>query len=98
MPDFNPDREGHVKHKWIVHNATQNRNFKGVKAGGKDMLFNREGRFLIDDPVVANEIRNEHPRDVTVTRMRYPDVSDRGHKYFHTVPALPWHEDKNDNN
>ncbi|MCK5430397.1 MAG: hypothetical protein KAI94_13040 [Anaerolineales bacterium] len=98
MPDYNPDREGHVKHKWIVHNATQNRNFKGVKAGDKDMLFNREGRFLISDPVVANEIRNEHPRDVTVTRMRYPDVSDRGHNYFHVCPAMPWHEDEDDNN
>ncbi len=97
MPDFNPDREGHVKHKWIVHNATQNRNFKGVKAGGKDMLFNKEGRFLINDEVVANEIRNEHPRDVTVTRMRYPDVADRGHKYFFSCPKMPWHEEKDDN-
>ena len=98
MPDWNPDREGFVKHKWIVQNATQNRNFKGVKAGDKDMLFNDEGRFLINDPVVANEIRKEHPRDVTVTRMRYPSAADRGHKYFFSCPALPWHEDKNDNN
>ena len=96
MPDFNPDREGHVKHKWIVHNATQNRNFKGVKAGGKDMLFDKEGRFLISDPVVANEIRNEHPRDVTVTRMRYPDPSDRGHKYLHVGIAMPWHKENDD--
>ncbi len=96
MPDFNSDREGHIQHKWIVHNATQNRNFKGVKAGDKDMLFNHEGRFLISDPVVANEIRNEHPRDVTVTRMRYPDVADRGHNYFFAVPEMPWKKDKDD--
>ena len=96
MPDFNPDREGHVQHKWIVQNATQNRKFEGVKAGGKDMLFDHEGRFLISDEVVANEIRNEHPRDVTVTRMRYPDVSDRGHKYFFSVGKIPWHEENDD--
>ena len=96
MPDFNPDREGHVNHKWIVHNATQNRNFKGVKAGGKDMLFDHEGRFLISDEGEANEIRTEHPRDVTVTRMRYPDVADRGHKYFFSVGKIPWHEENDD--
>ena len=96
MPDWNPDREGHVQHKWIVHNATQNRDFKGVKAGGKDMLFNHEGRFLISDEVVANEIRKEHPMDVTVTRMRYPDVADRGHKYFFAGIAMPWHKEKED--
>ncbi len=98
MPDFNPDREGHVKHKWLVQNATQNRNFKGVKAGDQDMPFNHEGRFLINDPVVANEIRNEHPRDVTVTRMRYPSEADRGHRYHFSCPAMPWHEDNNDQN
>ncbi len=98
MPDFNSDREGHVKHKWLVQNATQNRDFKGVKSGDQDMLFNHEGRFLINDPVVANEIRKEHPRDVTVTRMRYPDVSDRGHTYHFSCPAMPWHEDNNDKN
>ena len=97
-PDWNPDREGHVQHKWIVHNATQNRDFKGVKAGGKDMLFNHEGRFLISDEVVANEIRKEHPRDVTVTRMRYPDVADRGHTYFFSCPKMPWHEVEDDKN
>ncbi len=95
-PDWNPDREGQVQHKWIVQNATRNRNFQGVKAGGKDMRFDREGRFLISDEVVAGEIRKEHPRDVTVTRMRYPDVADRGHRYFFQCPKMPWHEDKND--
>ncbi len=98
MPDFNSDREGHIQHKWIVHNATQNRNFKGVKAGDKDMLFNHEGRFLISDPVIADEIRKEHPRDVTVTRMRYPHVADRGHTYFFSVGKIPWHKDEDDKN
>ncbi len=97
MPDFNSDREGHIQHKWIVQNATQNRDFEGVKAGDKDMLFDKEGRFLISDEVVAGEIRKEHPRDVTVTRMRYPDVADRGHTYFFAVPEMPWKKDKDDN-
>ena len=98
MPDWNPDKENWVNHKWIVHNATQNRNFKGVKAGDKDMLFNHEGRFLISDETVANEIRQEHPRDVTVTRMRYPGASDRGHKYFFSCPEMPWHQKDDDAN
>ncbi len=97
MPDWNPDREGHVDHKWIVHKAITNSNFKGVIAGDKEMRFNDEGRFTVSDAAVAAEIRQEHPRDVTVSRVRWDKPADRGHKYFFTCPAMPWHkEDKDD--
>ena len=92
MPDFNPDREGHRDHKWIVHNAT--RNDITVRAAEKAMPFNREGRFSVDDGGVAAEIRKKYPRAVTVTRVSDYHPSDIGHNYFHTVPAMPWHEEE----
>ena len=90
MPDWNPDRESHRDHKWIVHNATQRKDFKGVRAAGKDMLFDREGRFMVSDEVVASEIRKNYPRAATVTRVTAHHESDRGHKYFFSVPEMPW--------
>ena len=91
MPDYNPDKERHRDHKWIVHKAIQDRSFSGVVAADRQMKFNREGRFAIQDPGVAAEIRKEYPRDVTVTRVRNPHRSDRGHVYFFGQwPAMPW--------
>ena len=90
MPDFNPDREGHRKHKWIVHNAT--RRDLTIKAADKVMPFNREGRFMVSDESVANEIRQKYPRTATVSRVSAPDPSDRDHKSFFSCPAMPWHE------
>jgi hypothetical protein len=90
MPDFNPDKERHRSHKWIVHNATRNREPLPVVAADKVMKFNDEGRFSVDDEKVAAEIREEYPRDVTVTRVNASHPADRGHKYFFTVPELPW--------
>ncbi len=95
MPDFNPDKEGHRDHKWIVHKASQ-REFSGIHAAQKDMPFNREGRFSVDDENVAAEIRQKFPRDVTVTRVSTYHPSDRGHKYFFSCPALPWHKEEKD--
>ena len=97
MPDYNPDREGHRDHKWIVHKAIKdNPQFDGVEAAGKDMKFNHEGRFAINDAKVAAEIRQKYPRAATVTRVSAYHASDRGHKYFFSVPAMPWHEEKED--
>ncbi len=96
MPDWNPDREGHVDHKWIVHKAIPKHSFKGVVAGGKNMLFNDEGRFTISDAAVAAEIRQVHPRDVTVSRVRWDKPADRGHNYHFVCPAMPWHKEDKD--
>jgi hypothetical protein len=90
MPDFNSDKENHRKHKWIVHNAARTREPEPIVAADKVMEFDREGRFAVSDERVAAEIREEYPRDVTVTRVNAHHPSDRGHRYFFTVPELPW--------
>ena len=63
------------------------------------MPFNGEGRFVVSDESVANEIRNKYPATTTVTRVTANHASDRGHKYFFSCPAMPWHEqEKEDEN
>ncbi len=94
MPDWNPDREGHRNHKWIVHKAMKMPRFKSVKAAGKEMPFNREGRFAVKDETLAAEIRKKYPREATVTRVTDWHPSDRGHNYFFSVPELPWKKEK----
>ena len=96
MPDFNPDRESHRKHKWIVHRATRDRSFTKVNAAEREMTFDREGRFMVGDEGVAKEIREKYPRTATVSRVSTPDPSDRDHKSFFSCPALPWHKDEED--
>lgn len=94
MPDWNPDREGHRQHSWVVHKANTNFNFKNVVAADKVIPFNREGRFMVKDEAVANEIRKNYPRAVTVTRVHTPHPMDRGHRYFFSCPAMPWHKEE----
>ena len=90
MPDYNPDKERHRDHKWVVHNVKRTRDPDPIVAADKVMAFNKEGRFTVSDEKVAQEIREEYPRDVSVTRVNYSHPSDRGHTYFFTVPELPW--------
>ena len=95
MPDWNPDKEAHRDHKWIVHKAIKgNASFNKIHAAGKDMPFNREGRFAVSDEKVASEIREKYGRTATVTRVSSYHPSDRGHKYFFTCPAMPWHKEE----
>ena len=96
MPDYNPDREGHRKHKWIVHKAINNSGFKNVVAADKVMPFNHEGRFFVKDASVAAEIRQKYPRSVTVSRVTASDATDRDHKNFFSCPAMPWHNKEKD--
>jgi cell shape-determining protein MreC len=96
MPDFNPDKESHRDHEWIVHKAVRDNSFNAVKAAGKEMKFNREQRFKVGDEKVAAEIRREYPRDVTVTRVNKYHPADRGHKYFFQVPEMPWKKERQD--
>jgi hypothetical protein len=94
-PDFNPDKERHRDHKWIVHKAVRKPDFQTVFAGDKKMAFNNEGRFSIKDGGVADEIRSEYGREVTVTRVRNPKPSDRGHNYFFGQwPEMPWKKEQ----
>ena len=92
MPDYNPDKEGHVQHKYIVQDATRDR-LAGVQTSKGQLDFDRNGRLLVNDPTLANEIRTSEAgkRDVTVTRVRWQDSHERGHRYhFGQMPELPW--------
>ena len=90
--DYNPDREGHAKHKYVVVNATKNKK-KFIEAGGKQLNFSKEGFMRVSDPGIANEIRQRYGSEVTVSRVRHTDSHERGiHKYFFTSPGMPWHK------
>lgn len=92
MPDWNPDREGHRGHKWLIHDATRER-LPGVETSKGLLKFNDEGRCLVNDESLANEIRSSEigKRDVCVTRVTAEHPSDRGHTYhFGQFPGLPW--------
>ena len=93
MPDWNPDKEAHRGHKWIVNKAFNKDGFNGVNVGAKDLSFNKEGRFTVKDEAMASAIRKKYPRTVTVSRVTDNHPSDRGHKYFFSCPAMPWHEE-----
>ena len=89
--DYNPDREGHAEHKYIVINATTQPR-KYIEAGGRKLRLSKEGWCKVKDPAIANEIRQKYGGDVTVSRVRSPGVHERGiHNYFFAMPkGLPW--------
>jgi len=94
VPDFNPDREGHVQHRFIVQPNSKFPFQKSVKLeDGRELKFNSEKRFTTSDEKLARELQQEYRKDLVVTRVRHPDVADRGHKYFFgQQPGLPWHK------
>jgi hypothetical protein len=93
VPDFNPDKEAHRDHSWVVHKSHLGKHMQGVSAAERKMSFNKDGRFMVKDEKVAAEIREKYPREVTVSRVTSSHPSDRGHKYFFNVPAMPWHKE-----
>ena len=100
MPDFNPDREGHTAHKYMVVKANNDPEFKGVNLDGKEYKFGKEDWFRVPgDPGLANALRQKLGRKATVSRVRAPKAADRGHRFFFgQMPALPWHKyDENGN-
>ena len=94
MPDYNPDKEGHHKHKFIVQKGSVAPNRSSVvnSPDGRKLKMNKEGRFTVNDEKLAREIQKEAGRELIVTRVRWDDPEDRGHTYVHTVPTLPLHE------
>ena len=92
MPDFNPDKERHVDHSFIVLDAEQSHN-PGVMTSRGYLRFNDQGRMRVRDAGLAREIQSQYPAEVSVTRIRNPHPSDRGHIYFFAIhKALPWHK------
>ena len=97
--DFNSDKEhGQGKMKWIVQPATEKIE-RVIHTGAGDLQTDNLGRCMISDPVLANEIRQTHRKDLAVSRIFTNDPADREHKYFFgQLPALPWHRyDENGN-
>lgn len=93
--DYNPDKERHVDHKYIAVRATK-RKLDSIDVDGKEMKFSKEGFMAIDNPALAQDVRQKYHGDVTVSRVRHPHVSDRGHNYFFgQMPEMPWKKEKN---
>ena len=56
MPDYNPDKESHRKHKWIVHKAIRGGNFDKVFADGKEMAFETvEMKIDVSCPICGDQ-------------------------------------------
>ena len=95
MPDFNPDKERHRKHKFVVQKAwtDASRPNDGLSDGvatSKGVLKpDDEGRMLVNDEALAREIQQENPKELVVTRMNADDPADRGHNYFFSVSKEP---------
>jgi len=94
-PDFNADKElGQGKRKWVVQNANK-RLIKEIKTGKGVLKTDDLGRCTVNDPALAAEIRNEHRRDLVVSRIFTDHPADRGHHYvFGQWPEMPWKKDK----
>ncbi len=61
------------------------------------MPFGRDGAFRVRDSGIAEEIKTKYGGDVVVSKIRYPDVHDRGHRYFFgMIPEMPWKRKKGD--
>jgi len=96
MPDFNPDKERHRKHKFVVQKAWTDASrpndglSDGVATSRGVLKPDDEGRMLVNDEALAREIQQENPKELVVTRMNADDPADAGHKYFFTVPEMPW--------
>ena len=95
--DYNSDREGHVKHEYVVINADEKPK-TSIKVEGKEFNFNKDGYFKIPgDPGLAQTIRQQVGKSATVKRVRADSAADRGHKYhFGQLPEMPWKRKKTD--
>jgi hypothetical protein len=77
-------------------------NLSNLEVDGKTYRFPRvHGSMLrVKDRGLAMAIREKYGSgrtpDVTVTKVAYPDIRDRGHKYQFMVPELPWHRREQD--
>jgi hypothetical protein len=97
MPDYNPDREGHVQHKFIVQKAWPSGDYAGdgladgIQTSKGVLKPDSKGRMVVRDAALAREIQSAYPADLAVTRMRAVGPADKGHRYhFGGWPEMPW--------
>ena len=92
------DKKRHGQTYEVIKTSTApSREFDRVMVDGKEYKFGkRTNAMRLTDKAVAMDIKQALPNDVLV----YPvdDVpksrEERDHKWFHAVPKLPWHKDK----
>jgi hypothetical protein len=65
---------------------------KYLELDGKKYRFNKDGNMVVKDQRVARALQQKYGMDIAVGGVRYPHLADRGHNYFFTVPAMPWHK------
>lgn len=67
---------------------------KALEVDGKRYNFRDSGLMRLQDRGLAMAIRDKYGTGkapgVTVTKVNYPGHADRGHRYFFTVPEMPW--------
>ena len=91
MPDYNPDKERHHKHKFVVQQAFPDIVGDSVMTSKGELKPNSQGRMTVKDESLAREIQQQYPREMTVTRMNFDDPADRGHRFhFGGWPEMPW--------
>lgn len=108
MPDYNPDREGWRKKKYVIQKAWPGYTSldkdapdihvptfdQAVPTGKGELKPDKYGRFTTSDEKLAREIQQQYPRDYVVSRI-YTDARERqDHKSVFTVPELPFHKKK----
>lgn len=103
MPDYNPDKERHRAHKFIVQKAWPGKGKldpgDAIQTSAGALKFNHEDRMAVKDEALAREIQQQYPQELAVTRVNANSPADRGHRYhFGQMPAMPWHKyDENGN-
>jgi hypothetical protein len=94
--DYNPDKESHRDHEWMVVKATTDPTVQGVATAKGNLRFGKDGAFKVSDPGLANEIRETVGMNATVSRVSKVKAADRGHRYFFgSLPEMPWKRKKN---
>jgi hypothetical protein len=83
--------------EFIIAN-TSKRDIREVEVGGKKIDLYSSGATTYD-PVLAREIKDKYKDDPNIIVINKPHVRPDGYgKTHHTVPALPWKDDKLDEN
>ena len=90
-----------VSHRktYEIIKATRNESLKGVEVDGKKYNFGRLGNMRISDPGVAKAIEQKWgsytkgaTKEVVVAEVEHAHDFERGHKYSHSFPGMPWHK------
>ena len=57
---------------------------------GKQYAWGRQGAVHVKDGAEAQALQDKYGDRVVTMKVSSPDVHDQGHRYFFTMPGLPW--------